>query len=368
MSRTAIPFVKARKNFNSVHYFPFGNVPADSYVLTSDPWNFLKAYLKNEYDKIKRSTPKQGPVKERIGKAIYFIELAESFQKSADNIQLPTKATLTYYSALNVVKAFLLIRGHDLETAQEYHGLSLNSEDKTEITVSKVAKNGINIFHTFASELGFTANPSSKISLTEMVSNLPEIHELAFNLGLINKTKRKFLPVQVEFTSNENRWTRLSYRLSFKRKHKHDYRIEKFKNGILSQKLEFEKDEGEKVIYKSKQIRALTHKSDQSWNTNYQEFCKELNEINIRLILTRLGYKYYLDIQPDKYNSPIYYLVMVFYLGSIARYRPSLNEEIIKGEYNAIVAEVMNSSPKQFLYFMTGMMTNKVCAIPMANL
>lgn len=368
MSRPPIPFVKARRNFNSVHYFPFGNTPADSYVLTSDPWNFLKATLQNDYDKIKRSTAKQGPVKERIGKAIYFIELAENFQKSANNIQLPTKATLTYYSALNIVKAFLLKRGYDLEKAQEYHGLSLSPDDKTEITVSKAAKHGINIFHSFVTELGYTANPSSKISLAEMVSNLPEIHELAFNLGLTNKTKRKFLPIQIKFTSNENRWTKLSYRLSFKRKHRHDYRIEKFKNGILSQKLDFECDKGEEVIYKSKEIRALTHTSDQSWNSNYKEFCKELNEINVRLMLTRLGYKYYLDIQPDKYNSQIYYFLIVFYLGSIARYRPTLNQEIIKGDYNAIVSEVMNSSPKQFLYFMVSMMTNKICALPMANL
>ena len=192
MSRPKAKFVQAKRKFNSVHYFPFGNEPGDSYVLTSDPWSYLKAFIKNEHDKIKNRTEKNGPIKDKLRKALYFVTLAESFLKSAENVQLPTRGTLTYYSILNITKAFLLVRGYELETNTEYHGLSLNSADTDELTISKnVTNGGINIFHSFAKELGYTVNPGDKISLKDMVSNLPEIHEMTYNLGLLNKTKRK---------------------------------------------------------------------------------------------------------------------------------------------------------------------------------
>ena len=85
-------------------------------------------------------------------------------------------------------------------------------------------------------------------------------------------------------------------------------------------------------------------------------------------MLTRQGYKYYIDLQPDKYDTLIYSYALMFYIGSVARYRPTLNEEILEGDYKAIISETMKSTPKQYLYQITGLITKKICAIPMANL
>lgn len=368
MGRKKSEFVKAKKRFNSVKYFPFDNVPGDSFVLTSDPWNYLKSYLKNEHDQIKKKTESLGPKKERLAKAIYFLELAENFQKSAESVLMPTKATLTYYSVLNVAKAFLLVRGHDLEQDQEYHGLSMGFNDTKEISISSEAKNGINIFHEFAREFGHNVNPSTKIGIREMISNLPAIHELAFNLGLTNKSKRKFLPVEVDFLSNEGRWNKLKYSISFEKKHKHEYRVEKFNSGNLHELLEINNKAEDLISYHSKKVKNLTHTSDTSWYNNYKELCEDLDHLKVRTMLTRVGYKYYLDLQPDKYCPMVYYFLFMFYIGSIARYRPSLNAEILEGEYQTVVLEALVSCPKQFLYQMAGYITKSVCAIPMANL
>lgn len=369
MSRPKTKFVQAKRKFNSVYYFPFGNEPGDPYVLTSDPWSYLKAFIKNEHDRIKNKTIKNGPVKDRLKKALYFVSLAESFLKSAENIELPTKGTLTYYSILNLTKAFLLVRGYDLESNTEYHGLSLNSAYTDQLTISKNAKDGgINIFHSFAKELGYTVTPNDKISLREMISNLPEIHEMTFNLGLLNKTKRKFLPIKIEFISNDKKWSKLSYRICFEKKHKNNYRVDKFGSGILNTKLSKSEDINEQETYISKQIRNLTHESDTSWCNNYELLSNEIKAINVRTMLTRMGFKYYLDLQPDKFDSAIYSYALIFYIGSVARYRPTLNEEILEGDYKAVISETMNSTPKQFLYLMTGLITKKVCAVPMASL
>lgn len=369
MGRKKVEYVEVKKNFNSVKYFPFQNFPGESYVLTSNPWNYLKAYLKNEHDRIKKKTAKLGPKKERLSRALYFIQLAESFQISADNTDMPTKATLTYYSVLNIVKTFLLIRGHDLEKNQEYHGLSLNPKDNDELTISGIAKaGGLNIFHEYAAEMGCTITPGGKIKLKEMISNLPEIHEMAFNLNLTIKSKRKFLPIDIEFLSNDKRWNKLTYRICFEKKHKHDYKIASFKNGILAKNLEEADDVDGKICYLAKNKKTLTNKSQFSWNHNYSDFCKEIKTLNVCEMLTRQGYKYYLDLQPDKYKPQLYYFSLMFYIGSVARYRPTVNEEILEGEYKSIIAETLVSCPKQFLYIMTGYITKKICAIPLANL
>jgi hypothetical protein len=369
MANKRIPFVTAKKNYNSVDYFPFGNKPGDSFILISDPWDYLKAFLKSEHDGIKKRTPALGPQKERLNKALYFIKLAESFQRSAENVDLPTKGTLTYYSTLNIVKAFLLVRGHDLEKTVEYHGLSLNPNDKTDITISGNAQNGgINIFHAFAKELGYPVNPGDKISLKEIVSNLPEIHELVYNLNLLNTKKRKLLPVKIEFLSNEERWNKLTYKMYFERKHNENYRVEKFNSGDLKAKLDKDPESTETVIYLSKLVKNLTRSSESSWLSGYNEFCKEINDLNVRQLLTRLGYKYYIDLQPDQFSPPIYYFALMFYIGSVARYRPTLNEEILEKDYKPVISETMKSSPKQFLFMMTGMITKKICAMPLANL
>lgn len=283
---------------------------------------------------------------------------------------MPTKGTLTYYSMLNITKAFLLVRGYDLETATEYHGLSLNPNDNVKLTIAGNSNgNGINIFHSFAKELRYTVQPGSKLSLTEMVSNLPEIHELTYNLGLLNKKKRKFLPIQIEFISNSKRWSKLSYRLYYSKSHKSNYQTDKLNSSKIKEIISKEDLDAEDLeVYRSNQIRSLTHNSDRSWCSNYSELCKEIEELKVHLMLTRQGYKYYLDLQPDKYNPLIYSFALMFYIGSVARYRPTLNESILEGKYKAIISETMKSTPKQYLYHLTGLITNKICAIPMANL
>ena len=85
-------------------------------------------------------------------------------------------------------------------------------------------------------------------------------------------------------------------------------------------------------------------------------------------MLTRTGYKHYLNLQPEKYNSSTYFFALMYYIGSVARYRPTLNSEILEGDYSAILNEVMTTCPKQFLYFMVSKITKKVCAVPMAKI
>ena len=85
-------------------------------------------------------------------------------------------------------------------------------------------------------------------------------------------------------------------------------------------------------------------------------------------MLTRQGYRYYLNLQPQKYKGLVYFFALMYYIGSIARYRPTLNEIILEGDYSAILNEAITTCPKQFLYHIVSKITGKVCAVPMAKI
>jgi hypothetical protein len=363
-----VDFESAKKQYKSVKYFPFDIQPGDPFVLTSDPWHYLKAFLRIEIDSVKR-----GPgLRDRLKKALYFAELAENFQKSADLTSLPTKGTLTYYSVLNLVKAFLLVQGKELETTIEYHGLSLPSEKEVELKIGPNSGGaGINIFQEFAAELGTPVAAGSYISLSEMISEIPEIHEMCFNLGKLNCNKRKFLPVEICILTNKQRRNKLTYEIVFEKKNSHLMRTDKFDSGILKTHLQKVDDSIIKPdcdVYQSKTMLNFTSTSDISWNNNYKKLCGEIESIHVVTMLTRQGYRYYLNLQPQKYRSPVYFFALMYYVGSVARYRPTLNAKILQGEYSAILNEAISTCPKQFLYYMVSKITKKVCAVPMAKL
>lgn len=118
---------QVRRDFKAVKYFPFGNEPGAPFILTSDPFSYLQAWLDNKINRIKRDRKKQRSL---LIKAKYFAELAEGFHNSSKEAKMPSKGTLIYYTFINLVKTFLLARNYDLETTMEHHGLSLPSNKK----------------------------------------------------------------------------------------------------------------------------------------------------------------------------------------------------------------------------------------------
>jgi hypothetical protein len=367
MSKKKIEFEDAKRDYKSVKYFPYEIDPGDPFALTSDPWHYLKAWLQKQISEIKKSTDHR----KKLEKALYFAQLAENFQKAADLTELPTKGTLAYYSILNLVKTFLLTKDYDLENITEYHGLSLPSNKSTELKVAPATTtSGINIFLEFARQMGCTIAPGSKIDLDEMIGEIVEVHEMAYNLGKLS-AKRKFLPIDIRILTNKSKRNKLTYEFIFEKKNAKLMRTDKFGTGDLNAKLEKQDDDEKRkdcTIYRAKISLNYTNTSDSSWRNNYRIICQEIESLKVVSMLTRSGYRHYLNLQPAKHTSPIYFFSLMYYIGSVARYRPTLNSTILEGDYSALLHEVMNTCPKQFLYFMVSKITKKVCAVPMSKL
>lgn len=361
-------YIEAKKEYGTVKYFPFSSLPADPFILTADPWNYLIAWLETE---IKLYNGKKGgkPVQQKLQKAIYFTKLAQNFEISAFQLSLPIKALPQYYSALNLVKAFLLVRGIVLESKMESHGVILRTNEKEKLHVGKQSNNeSINIFLEFAKQLKVNCHPGQEINLKEVISELPEIHEIAYNLKKFDG-KRKFLPINLNIKTNTKR-THLIYEIEIDKKHSQRYDLTKLRKEHWAEKLDdvSETNAQNLIVYRSKSKFNYTADSDLSWKKNYSKLCTEINSLNVATMLSRSGHRYYLNLRTNSMGQMVNYFLILFYLGSVARYRPTLVEEYLKGDFQAVFNEVLSTSPKQFLYNMVSHITGKVCAVPMAKL
>ena len=54
----------------------------------------------------------------------------------------------------------------------------------------------------------------------------------------------------------------------------------------------------------------------------------------------------------------------MFYLGSAARYRPLEMRSLLEGNLRPLVSEFVSLTPRQFLYQMVSLTTNRECVIP----
>ncbi len=357
----------ALREYKSVKFFPFKNQAGAPFSLTSDPLGYLEAYIDNQHNSIKRDQNKK---KTKLVKAKYFTQLSRDFYNSSLQARMPSKGTLLYYSFINLVKVYLLMEGYDLETKVEHHGLSLPATSKEKLKLANPNGEGISIFHEFAKILGKEIKNGDGVDLNfiDLIWELPEIHEIGYALELFSK-KRKFLPVEIKIRTNKNR-NRLFYTISYEKKFDKQMKVDKLKKGIYRDKLvelNIENDSKRKY-FKSKYDTAYTKESNRSWGMCYKKIVNDINTLNITPMLTRQGYRYYLNLEPYRLHRLSSLLGFTFYIGTIARYRPTLNEKILKGKYQPLINEAIISCPNQFFYLMVSHITKQICAIPMAKI
>jgi hypothetical protein len=356
------------REYKSVKYFPFENEAGAPFILTSDPLSYLEAWLDNKLTAIQRDA---GKTRDNLKKAQYFTQLSKDFYNSAKLAKMPSKGTLIYYSFINLTKVFLILRGYDLETKMEHHGLSLPSGSELKLKLANPNGGGISIFHEFSKIIGREIKNTDGVDIdfSDLLRNLPEVHEIGYALNLFPDTKRKFLPVEIKIRTNSAR-NKLFYTISYEKKFCKQMNVEKFEKGIFKEKLtpiEVENDPY-KNHFKSILQVGYTKNSDTSWKMCYPKIIKDLNELNIVPMLTRNGYRFYIDLEASRLHRLSSVLAFAYYLGTVARYRPTLNETVLKGKYQSVINEAITSVPTQFFYLMVSHITNQICAIPMSKI
>ena len=359
MARPTEPCENALYEFQKVTFSHFDSGPGESLLLTADPWSYLDACLSQHLDGAR------GQNRKSYLRARYYAELAQGFYAAAESVALPTKGTLIYYGMLNLAKCYLATLRIPLEEQLEHHGLTLPFDKEKEVTVTEKTNNSINIFHEFADALGTPVVSKKTYDLKQICSHIPEIHEITFALGhLPNKKKRLLLPVQIAFMVNKTK-DRLFTEIKYEKKNEARVQIDKFYKGT---RMKYFKDLGEENgwhIYRSHRKRAV---SKEQWPRAFKTFCSEFSGFDLASILTHEGYRYYVDLGKRDYHHLAWTLMLMYYIGSIARYRPVAAEAIMNDSMRPLISEAVAVCPKQFLYQLTSFITKRTCSVPHASL
>lgn len=350
------PGIPAKHNYNPIKYSFVRARAGEHHVLTSDPWSYLASHVQTLIP------TKKGKNKQNLERAFHYARLAEDFYKASETTPLPAKGTLAYYSMLNLVKCYLSCNGVELEKTYEHHGLQLPQGKKGQIEAKKPdPSQNINIFAEFSKHLGSPVTKTTEFSLENALSHIPEIHGL---YSSVIGTKRKLLPVSIDFLVTEDKkflFTEISYR----KEQENKVDTSKFHKGdrLTYFKAAYARDGS--VVHRSNSRKTCTKDNIE---TKYLNALAEYEQFNVTPILTRQGYRYYVDLKPGDFPSLAYSLAAMFYLGSAARYRPVEMESVLRGKLRPLITELISLTPKQFLYRMVSHITQRECVIPLSKL
>lgn len=348
--------IPATYKHNAVNYSFLKADAGAQRVLSNDPWAFLNSQLRNKL------SGTRGVNKENIERAIYYSSLAEDFYRCAESIPLPASGTLLYYGMLDLVKCFLSVNGVQLEAQPEHHGLTLLAGEERTIEVKGRLKNCVNIFYEFAHFLGKPVTRSSEHRLEQLLSHVPEIHGIYSSLGHIKK--RKLLPVDISFITNEKR-DKLFTKIQYSKNQKTKVQAEHFYKGNRKTYFREALDVECCFCFVAKRRKSVTL---QNFHRIYRNIISDYEKFDIVPLLTSEGYRYYVDLRPGELSHLSYTLAAMFYLGSAARYRPLEIKSVLEGDLRPLVSEFVSLAPKQFLYQMVSRITNRECVIPLAAL
>jgi hypothetical protein len=338
--------------YNQLRYSFVELGAGEQHVLTSDPWAFLSSHLQTALSK------RRGANRERIERAIYYASIAEDFYRAAQSIPLPAQGTLYYYGMLDLVKAFLSLRGADLETTFEHHGLMLPLGKELTVEAKPKMKDAFNVFAHFCEALGRDVKHPTEFDFRQALSHVPEVHGIYVSLGHI--AKRKLLPVKIEFQVNPSK-DYLFTEIIFDKEQEAKVDTSRFLKGARAQYFKEGYPREHKIVYRARRRKSFTK---DNLDRKYKNILAEYSALDIVPILTPQGYRYYVDLRPGDVPHLAYSLMAMFYLGSAARYRPLEIRSLLSGHLRPLVSEFVSLTPRQFLYQLVSLTTRRECVIP----
>lgn len=350
------PGKPAKCKYRPVRYSHILVEPHEMAVLTADPWSFLHGYL------LQKKTKSGGENRKGFERAGYYSKLAEDFYKASYGVDMPTKGTLVYYGMMNLVKALLAVNRVRLEDVPEHHGVTNTHGRKHSLTISGKIQGCTNVFLEFAKIMNTPVTGKHEINVRHILPNIPELHAIANNSGIVKKSK--MLPVNIQFLVNEAN-TYLFTEVGFDKAAEHTIDTAKFYKGKREEYFREGVSTDGKVVYRSKRRKSLT---PENWPRVYKNILKEYHILGLSSVLTRSGYRYYCAMQDSQYHHLCNTYLFMFYLGHSARYRPTEITEILEGELRAIATEAVALCPRQFVYQLVSLITKKLCVIPYADI
>ncbi len=309
--------------------------------MTANPWAFLRNLA---VDKLPQPEDKA---------ALAYIDQAFDFFEAAHNPHLGSKPLLYYYSFLNLVKAALLVRKIKIPPAV-HHGIcdpQANTKQRLRLEGQKVrilpvATDHSEVFPELVGVLGGNACQQRDIKVVALLAQVPSVHR---TYTRVKKEDPRYLPLsRVELRLGRGQvWARMAFKDPDKdvQATLPAFRTQRGFHSFARQVASEEKGE---MCFETDPVPGRKRGVDRAIKTLSGKF----RERGASSILTSTGYRFYFCTLPKRERLPqlaAAYAVM-FYLGSVTRYKPDVFDKIVAGGYAWIVEEFLATQPTQFIY------------------
>jgi hypothetical protein len=310
-------------------------------IIASNIWSFLHQLIIDTLSKDKLSN-----------KACAYLEQSFEFFEAAKNPRTGSKPLLYYYSFLNLAKTYLLFKKIDFPNAVK-HGVCDPRENEREklklqgqsIRINRINPNHSQLFPEFICALGGVP-PIEDIKIVDLLSKIPGIH---MSYSSIAKRSPSFIPIEkkvIQFNNTEV-WTQIA----LKKENRNEYdRILKLKanNTFSTYFHQISCSTDKEVWFESVPESGRNRGIDNA----IKRIQTKINRIGIWSVLTNKGYRYYLSTFSNWLPQLASMYAVMFYLGSITRYRPHDFDKILRSKYSWLIEEFINTQPTQFLYIL----------------
>lgn len=323
-------------------------------LFVQNPWTMISSSV------VKRCAPAS------LDEALAYVEQAQDFYLAASSERIvAAKPLLLYYCFMNIAKAYILATKHLLTVGQAHHGISerLGSGNRELIDAYldayKSSLGKVNLFDKFALSIqgsGLSVN-RARYDILNLLPQVVAGHRL---WAKASKSFERFLPIEkIEFCENKKE-KKIWFKLFF-----YDDDLSRFE--VTHRRLleegrmagDFREVTCDKVVA-GRKLLCFEQKSSLPYSDmaadKIQELVSKFRK-NIWAVATSLppNRKYYVYLAPLSESSQVMpqllsiYAVM-YYLGSITRYRPHHFDKIIKSDHGSFVEEFISSQPTQFIY------------------
>lgn len=325
-------------------------------IFATNPWSVIRGAIHEITD---ANTKAQ---------AASFIEQAEDFYRAYQSAhETASKPLLAYYSMLNLVKAFALKKGvknsygraqHGIQEAVHPNGIEF---ENSFLKAFKSKPGNINIFDEF-----MEAFTGKKLSANERVLDLGNIHAQILQghrLWADAYTKgERFIEIErIDFIHNEAEkkiWIVLNifaddltrFGISRSKLLEEACLKNSFRNVKSTETID------NRLLLKFEQINPISYTGRPS--DKIHEATSIIKDQIWSAVLRMPPYrKNYLYLSPatehrDRLPQALSVYAIIYYLGSVTRYRPYYFETILSKKYGPHIEEIISNVPQQFLFLL----------------
>lgn len=309
-------------------------------IITADAWELLSHLAEKRLKKADKQ------------KADAYTDQAFEFFEAADNPRLASRPLLYYYAFLNLAKVLILHSGRRLAEASQ-HGISdprANQRQRLrlegqQVRVQKTNKSHNQVFPELIASLNGQST-STNYYVLDLFKQVPAIHRTCCQILSI---KPSFCPIQAIEVRKDGSHVWAQMCLS-----RDDADVQTTLPHLKKQRL-FSQTYSQVFSGKPEPILLETaHEpgTKRGIDKALSRLATSMLAVRIWSVLTPWGLRFYFSTLPPKVTLPqlasLY--ALMFYLGSITRYKPYDFDKILGGKYAWLVAEFLKAAPTQFLY------------------